>query len=111
MNIPETPPCKPVLLILFNKPDTTRQVLEVVRQQRPTKLFLAADGPRPHRPGDRAACAEARAVTDSIDWPCEVYRRFLDENLGCARGPSDAISWFFEHVEDGIILEDDCVAH
>jgi hypothetical protein len=104
-------PCKPVLLVLFNKPDTTRQVFEAIRKQRPAELFLAADGPRPERASEREACAEARALTNSVDWPCEVHRRFLDENVGCARGPSEAISWFLEHVENGIILEDDCVPH
>ncbi|MDB9756004.1 nucleotide-diphospho-sugar transferase, partial [Winogradskyella sp.] len=34
---------------------------------------------------------------------------FRDCNLGCRRAVSDAITWFFEQVEMGIILEDDCL--
>jgi hypothetical protein len=30
--------------------------------------------------------------------------------VGCGYGPVKAINWFFEHVDDGIILEDDCLA-
>jgi hypothetical protein len=31
--------------------------------------------------------------------------------MGCGKHVSSAISWFFENVEEGIILEDDCVPH
>jgi hypothetical protein len=34
---------------------------------------------------------------------------FREKNLGCEQAVSEAITWFFEHVEQGIILEDDCV--
>lgn len=30
---------------------------------------------------------------------------------GCRLGVSRAITWFFEQVEEGIILEDNCVPH
>jgi hypothetical protein len=98
-----------VLLILFNRPRHTRLVFEAIRQAKPTRLFVAADGPRLNEPGDAALCAEARAAARQIDWPCDA--RFLesDMNLGCKRGPETAISWFFDQVESGIILEDDCL--
>src|SRR5882757_4165294 len=31
------------------------------------------------------------------------------KNLNCGVGPSSAFTWFFEHEEEGIILEDDCL--
>jgi hypothetical protein len=46
-----------------------------------------------------------------VDWDCEVHTLFRDENLGLKEAVSSAITWFFEHVEAGIILEDDCVPH
>ncbi len=55
-------------------------------------------------------CAEARRIVEKVDWPCEVHTLFRDQNLGCRRAVSEAITWFFEHVKEGIILEDDCVA-
>ncbi|WP_207218265.1 glycosyltransferase family 2 protein [Hymenobacter persicinus] len=100
----------PVLLIVFNRPQSTQRVLEAIRQARPGRLYVAADGPRPNRPGEAARCAETRAVlTAGIDWPCRVQTLFRDENLGCGRGPAAAIQWFFELEPEGIILEDDCV--
>lgn len=97
----------PVLFIIFNRPSTTEVVLEEIRKAKPKKLFIAADGPRKGRPGDNEKCQAARAVASKIDWDCEVKTLFRDENLGCGRGPAGAISWFFDHVEEGIIIEDD----
>jgi hypothetical protein len=50
-------------------------------------------------------------LEQSVDWPCEIYRHYSDINRGCRLGPITAITWFFEHEEEGIILEDDCVPH
>jgi hypothetical protein len=99
----------PVLLLVFNRPDTTRRVFEAIRQAKPRQLFIAADGPRPGRPDDAARCAEVRAVVGHVDWDCEVKTLFRDHNLGCGVAPAGSITWFFEQVEHGIILEDDCL--
>lgn len=101
----------PVLLLIFNRPDLTEQVMERVRQAEPSQLFVAADGPRADHPKDPKRCKTAREVATEIDWDCEVYTLFREENLGCKQAVSSAITWFFEHVEAGIILEDDCVPH
>ena len=105
MNLP-TPP---ILFIIFNRPDLTSRVFERIREQRPGQLFIAADGPRASKPDDFNHCYETLEVTRNIDWPCEVHRLERDVNLGCKIGVSTAISWFFERVEQGIILEDDCL--
>lgn len=101
----------PVALIIFNRPDNTAKVFEAIRRARPEKLLVAADGPRADRPEDAEKCAAARAIIDSVDWPCEVYKKYSDVNLGCKMGPANGIDWVFEQVEEAIILEDDCVPH
>jgi hypothetical protein len=50
-------------------------------------------------------------IENEIDWPCQIERLYSDVNQGCRLGVSRAITWFFEQVEEGIILEDDCVPH
>jgi hypothetical protein len=101
-----------VLLIIFNRPHTTRRVLEAIRQAQPRQLFVAADGPRVDHPDDEEKCKLTRAVVDEmVDWQCDVHRNYADENMGCGPRPATAITWFFENVERGIILEDDCVPH
>lgn len=98
-----------VLLIVFNRPLSTKRVFEEIRKARPPKLFVAADGPRAGRADDPVICAQVREIVHEVDWPCELVTLFRDKNMGCKRAVSGAIDWFFEHVEQGIILEDDCV--
>jgi hypothetical protein len=102
----------PILFIIFNRVRTTPVAFEAIRKMQPKYLFIAADGPRIDKPGEAELCRQTREmVMSKIDWPCEVKTLFRDENWGCGKGVSDAISWFFNQVEEGIILEDDCVPH
>ena len=99
----------PVLFIVFNRPDTTKIVFEAIRKARPAKLFIVADAPRYPLKNEYELCEEVRAIAQQVDWPCEVKTLFHSINLGVGRGGVAGINWFFEHVESGIILEDDCV--
>ena len=100
-----------VLFLVFNRPDTTSIVFEKIRQIKPSRLYVAGDGPRKGNDEDAEKVKKVREITTRIDWPCDVKTLFRDENLGCKEGVSSAITWFFEHEEQGIILEDDCVPH
>ena len=103
-----TDPMHPaVLLILFRRADSTRHLVNRLREVKPERLYVAADGPRPQVPGEAESCELCRAVIAEIDWPCEIVRRFSSVNQGCRWGPINAINWFFEHETEGIILEDD----
>ncbi|MCC6186188.1 MAG: nucleotide-diphospho-sugar transferase [Chitinophagaceae bacterium] len=72
-------------------------------------MFIAADAPRNSE--EEELVQQSKAITEQIDWPCEVLRKYETTNLGCALGPANAISWAFTYVEELIILEDDCVPH
>jgi hypothetical protein len=100
----------PVLFIVFNRPDTTTRVFEAISLARPPRLYFAVDGPRVDNPEDVENITLVRnLVLNNIDWDCQVFTLFRDQNLGCKRAVSDAINWFFEREEMGIILEDDCL--
>lgn len=101
----------PVLFIIFKRVDTTQKVFSRIREARPPKLYIAADGPRPDRQGEAEQCNETRKVVENVDWPCEVQHLYRDKNFGCGEGVSSAITWFFEHEEEGIIIEDDILPH
>jgi hypothetical protein len=101
----------PILFLVFNRPAETARVFEAIREQQPRRLFVAADGARTDRPGELGLMQETRTIATQVDWPCEVKTLFRDTNLGCGLAVSGAISWFFEQVEEGIILEDDCLPH
>jgi hypothetical protein len=104
-----TPRETPVLLIVFNRVAPTTQVVDAIRQIAPKHLFVAADGPRRHIAEDRDRCEQVRALFDAIDWDCDLRKLYREENLGCKRAVQSAITWFFEQVEGGVILEDDCL--
>jgi len=99
----------PILFLIFNRPDTTELVFIEIKKVKPQKLFIAADGPREGIKCDFEKCRKTREITKQIDWDCEVKTLFRENNLGCKKAVSTAIDWFFENVNEGIILEDDCL--
>ncbi|HOU68317.1 MAG: hemolysin hemolytic protein [Paludibacteraceae bacterium] len=102
----------PVLLIVFNRLDKVIKVFESIKQYEPQQLFIASDGWRDTVPDEKEKCLEIRNwIVSHVDWKCEVKTLYQSKNLGCGLGPATAISWFFNNVDAGIILEDDCIPH
>jgi len=99
-----------VLFLVFNRLDTTKQVFEAIRQAKPPRLYVAADGARETKEGEAEKVKAVREyIISNIDWECEVKTLFREQNFGCKMAVSSAITWFFENEEMGIILEDDCL--
>lgn len=99
----------PVAFIIFKRPYTTEKVFEAIRQAKPPKLFVIADGPRRNHLGEAEQCQSARDIIQRVDWECEVYKNYSDVNLGCGKRLPTGLDWVFSHVEEAIILEDDCL--
>lgn len=100
----------PITLVVFNRPDHARRVLERIRTVRPAHLFVVADGPRPGREDDVQSCLLVRQlIAEEVDWPCDVRHDFAAGNMGCAARVSSGLNWVFTQVEETIVLEDDCV--
>ena len=94
--VPSAPLQTAVLFLVFNRPDTTKQVFEAIRQAKPPRLYVAADGPRDNRQGEAERAEQVRQIATAVDWSCEVRTLFRDQNLGCKRAVSEGIDWFFE---------------
>ena len=102
----------PILLITFNRPDHVRRVLSAIREQQPHELFVFQDGAREGNDSDQEKCAAVRdVVKELVDWDCNLHTYYSDRNLGCGAGPMTGIDWFFSQVEEGIVMEDDCLPH
>lgn len=99
----------PVLFLIYNRPEYTKKVFEVIKKAKPKKLFISADGPKVGNLKDIELCEEARKIVSHVDWVCEVKTNFRNDNLGCKLAMSSGISWFFDNVDEGMILEDDCL--
>jgi len=102
-----TPSSVPILVLAFNRPDRVRQLFERLTAIQPQQLFFAVDGPRADRPADQELVTQTQKLTELIDWDCKIHTQFQVNNLGCARGVTAGIDWFFSQVSEGIILEDD----
>lgn len=99
-----------ILFLIFNRLDTTKQVFSVIQRAKPKKLYIASDGPRISKAGEKEIVDSVRKyVLDNINWECEIKTLFRENNLGCKIAVSSAITWFFKNEEQGIILEDDCL--
>ena len=55
-----------VLFLVFNRPDTTVRVFETIRQARPPRLYVAADGPRKNRTDENEKCEKKKFSTDEF---------------------------------------------
>jgi len=96
-----------ILFLIFNRPDTTQRVFNEIKKVQPKQLFVVSDGARSE--DEKEIVNETRKIIDQVDWDCEVHKNYSDKNLGCKIRVSSGINWFFENVEQGIILEDDCL--
>lgn len=103
----------PVLLITFNRPDHTRRVMEAIMAAQPRDVYVFQDGAREGNENDAKKCAEVRCVVEELtkDTNVVLHTLYSEKNLGCGAGPMTGISWFFNHVERGIVMEDDCLPH
>lgn len=105
----ENPINTPILYLVFNRPEFTVKSFNSIRNVKPKKLYIAADGPRIEKPGEFELTESVRRIATQVDWDCEVKLLFNKSNKGCKYAVSSAIDWFFENEEYGIILEDDII--
>ena len=110
----------PILLITFNRPDHTRQTLRRILEAHPCDLYIFQDGARKGNANDALKCEQVRDVINELvaEYKAKhssslltLHSYFSEANLSCGAGPMTGISWFFENVEQGIVMEDDCLAH
>ena len=101
-----------MLILSFNRPDTTQQVVDAVVAAAPSVVYVFSDGPRAEVSTDKNLVKRTRDIFDtSFGSGVTVHSRYNKENHGLFRGVSGALDWFFSHENEGIILEDDCVPH
>lgn len=95
----------PILFLCFNRPEETKKSFSIIEKIKPTKLYIAQDGPRDEE--EKEKTIKVHKIVKDISWPCEIHYLIRDENLGVKRAVNDAIDWFFEAEEMGIVIEDD----
>ena len=106
MNFPSTL-TTPVVLLIYNRPQLTSKVFDIISQVSPAKLYIVADGPL--RKVDISLCQQTRNIVSQVDWPCQVKRIYSQSNLGLRKRVITGLNQIFQNEETAIILEDDCI--
>lgn len=99
----------PILFLIYNRPEITTRTFLAIRKLKPKNLFIAADGPKSGDIKNMEKCDRTRRTTEKIDWECDIKRLYRDKHIGLKGAVYEAITWFFNNVNEGIILEDDCL--
>ncbi|MCK4664747.1 MAG: hypothetical protein KAT68_17890 [Bacteroidales bacterium] len=100
---------KPLLFMVFNRPEKTKRVWEQIRKAKPQKLYISADGPRSHLPDDKEKCEKVREIVSIVDWNCDVKYLLHYNNLGCTMAGKTAFDWIWSQEDEMIQLEDDVI--
>ncbi|HON82099.1 MAG TPA: hypothetical protein PLN56_07350 [Methanoregulaceae archaeon] len=99
----------PVVFIIFNRPQTTKLVLDEILKAKPPKIYVIADGPRDNAPADKTRCDETRALIENSEIDSPIKKIYSDTNMGCPERVISGLNWVFTQEDQAIILEDDCV--
>lgn len=95
-----------ILLIGFNRSDLLERSLNRLQKFGESNIWVSIDGPRPGNIRDHEESRKIYKILEKFNVPIN-RSRISPLNLGCRNGVVEAISWFFEHNDSGIILEDD----
>ena len=97
----------PVSVRIWTRPDFQKEQFEVLRQARPSVLFLVSDGGRNDE--ERRLIGLSRQLFEGIDWDCEVHKLYWEENLGMYKSGILATQHVWKCVDRCVWLEDDIV--
>jgi len=95
----------PILIIAFNRPKLTKKLLKSIELLKPSKIYVAADGPRNNNINDLDSCNYTRKLFETeINWECELKKKFRPSNVGVKKNINEALDWFFTDEEMGYYL-------
>ena len=100
----------PILFLTYKRYETTEKVFNQIAQIKPCNFFFVSNAPNPSNyQNEIASIKKIRNLSKQITWDCKLNILFRDEHLQVRESIVSSINWFYESVEEGIILEDDCL--
>lgn len=97
---------KPILLITFRRPESTKIILQIIKKINPRILYIISDGPR--NKNDNVDIIKCRKIINSINW-CKVKKKFFKKNIGLKYIGPLSLDWVFSNEKEIIVLEDDTI--
>lgn len=98
----------PVKINIWIRPDCQRKQFEIIKQARPSILFIVSDGGRNEKEWD-LIYQNRRIYDEEIDWDCHVYKLYMDHNLGLYGMGEPVSQLVWDNVDRCISLEDDII--
>lgn len=96
----------PVKTNIWIRPECQRKQFEILKQARPSILFVISDGGRNER--ECQIIAEHRKMFDEeIDWDCQVYKIYEEKNNGLYAMGKKSRELIWGTVDRCVFLEDD----
>lgn len=96
----------PIVLFIFKRKETLFNIINVIREIKPKKIYLLSDNGRNKEEKNRVK--EVRNYVESlINWDCKIIKRYSKENIGVYKNIGEGAKWVFEREEKAIFLEDD----
>jgi len=95
-----------IVLFVYNRPNHTKKVLERLKKNNISKLYIFSDGSKDEK--YNAKVKEVRNLIRKIDW-CETEIHINLENKGLANSIVAGVNYVLSKHERIIVLEDDCV--
>jgi len=95
-----------IALFVYNRPYHTQKVLEGLKANNISKLYIFSDGSKNGQ--DQTQVNEVRGLIKNIDW-CETEIHINLKNKGLANSIVAGVNYVSNKHERIIVLEDDCV--
>lgn len=97
------------LVTNWNRPKHTKKCIDNLINLGVENIFVSIDGPRKNNSDDKFKIQEIVDYLEDLKKNKQISIKILKHknNLGCRYAMQNSINWFFENVQDGIIIEDD----
>lgn len=100
----------PVVLFVFRRLETVKMTFEILKEIKPSTLYVYADGARDGRDDEKEKVQAVRDfISNSVDWECDFIPTYRAENWGYARNIRDGFDTVLDKCFEAIFLEDDAV--
>lgn len=98
----------PVRINIWIRPECQRKQWDVIKQARPSVLFIQSDGGRNEKEW-KAILQNRKMIEDELDWDCKVYKCYQSENKGLYGISPIMRKLIWSNADRCILLEDDQV--
>jgi hypothetical protein len=93
----------PVLIITYNRFENVLRVLDILSRHGQKSIYISVDD----YPRDSSGFNVIEEFLQTHHFDYKILK--WETNVGCDINVMKGVRWFFEHVERGVILEDDCI--